>query len=200
MEVHLNCVTTTLRGGCCCSTIQSVRSLTQTNGVRTEQENPHNSRTMLTKLTKQQHLLLQELGRTKRRLREEIWAREERTATDNTAQPIDSGDPLASWRNQGRDATIMPSKKALGSPSRCRNDKQSSRMADTRRDPNTRGGARLKRSRSEAGMCPVEGDVGGAGRARAMHPEDNNRPSMGSSPMTLSTRIDLLPVMCTTGE
>lgn len=185
----------------CYSTFPSARSLAFTNWVRYEQENPQHSRTMLTKLTKQQHLLLQELERTKRRLREEIWAREERAATNKSAQPIDPGDPLALWRNnQGRDDVTRPSKDTLFSPSRSQKDKQPSRMAETRRDQNTKKGVRLKRSRSEAGMGPVEGDVEGAARARGVDLEENSRPSMGCASKNLSTRIDLLPVMCTTGE
>ncbi|CAN0234981.1 unnamed protein product, partial [Scytosiphon promiscuus] len=160
------------------------------------------SRTMLTKFTKQQRLLLQELERTKRRLREEILAREERTANNVTVQPVDHGDPFSSWGNdQGRDPATRPSKNALYSPSRFRNGKQSPPLTDAMRDSGIKRGARLKRSRSEAGMGnAVEGDRGGAERTRAMNPEENKRSSLECPSKSPSMGIDLLPIMCTTGE
>lgn len=159
------------------------------------QEDQDYSRTMLNKLSKQQHLLLQELERTKRRLREEIWAREGRTGIPGAARPT-SPDPLDSWPRQqahGSAGARLPST-ALDSPSNYRSKKRS-QAADGGRGQHTSGGASLKRSRSEAGIRPTEIDVEGehVERARATRPEESHR-------LSPSTRIDMLPVMSSTGE
>lgn len=167
------------------------------------QENPQHSRTMLTKLTKQQHLLLQELERTKRRLREEVWAREEKTAADKTASPVDPADSLAvlwaSRRARGCDSVAAASKKGMLSPS-SRNHKQLSRTTDGRRDPVPKEGPSLKRSWREAGMGPAEDEAEGERTTGAMDPAGNSRASTVSPSTSPLTRIDLLPVMSTTGE
>lgn len=166
-------------------------------GACVEQEDPEYSRTMLSKLSKQQQLLLQELERTKRRLREEIWAREQRTATTSNALPADSADPLALWSNRhthdpdhGRYAN-----NALGSPSSYQSNKRSSHLTNGGKGQNAAGGARLKRSRVEAGMSLVENPTTTQGieRLGSMKPEEKSR----APP---STRIDMLPVMSSTGE
>ncbi|CAN0490444.1 unnamed protein product, partial [Ectocarpus sp. 12 AP-2014] len=127
------------------------------------------SRTMLSKLSKQQHLVLRELERTKRRLREEVWAREEKT-TKHTAQPTDPGDPYTSWSScQARGSNVTrPSNIAPASPSKCSSNGRSAQMTGARAGPNARDGARLKRSRTEAGMSPVGGGAAGADKARSM--------------------------------
>lgn len=107
---------------------------------------------MLSKLSKQQHLLLRELERTKCRLREEIWAREGRIATNAK--------------------TNKQPEVVVGGP-----------RVDV---------ACLKRSRSEAGMSSIESDAEGGGRGRVLELE--------APKPTLSTRIDMLPVMSSTGE
>lgn len=172
----------------------SARLLLLSTAVRgwVDQEGPDSSRTMLNKLSKQQHLLLQELERTKRRLREEIWAREGRTATSDVARPTSPTEPSASWAHQqmhGSACARLPTT-AFNSPSSYRTKKRSSQVTDGGRGPHISGGARLKRPRSEAGICPTENDVEGV---HAMKPEESNRPSP-------STRIDMLPVMSSTGE
>lgn len=162
-----------------------------------DQEDPEYSRTMLNKLSKQQHLLLQELERTKRRLREEIWAREGRTGASDAARPTTPPDQLASWphrQTHGGTCASLPGT-ALNSPSSYRSKKRS-QATDGGREPHASGSARLKRSRSEAGINPVDiDDTEGVHveRARATKPEESNRPSP-------STRIDMLPVMSSTGE
>lgn len=149
---------------------------------------------MLNKLSKQQQLLLQELERTKRRLREEIWAREGRTATTDNAPPTDAPDPLTLWSNHHtRDANYGRSANALISPSSYQSNKRSSQVTDGGRGPNASGGARLKRSRIEAGMSPVESRAEGIERLRALKLEEKSQ----APP---STRIDMLPVMSSTGE
>lgn len=67
-------------------------------------------------------------------------------------------------------------------------------MTGARGGPNARGGARLKRSRTEAGMSPVDGDAAGADKARSMKLGGKNR-----SPCP-PTRIVMLPVMASTGD
>lgn len=153
---------------------------------------------MLNKLSKQQHLLLQELERTKRRLREEIWAREGRAGTSDAARPTNPPDPWESWPHQqshGSACDNLPNT-ALNSPSSHRSKKRSSQVTDGGRGLHSSGGgARLKRSRSEAGIGPTDSDVEGVRveRARATKPEESSRPFP-------STRIDMLPIMCSTGE
>lgn len=167
-----------------------------------EQEEPEYPTMMLNKLSKQQQLLLQELERTKRRLREEIWAREGRTAiyTNNNALPTDPADPLALWSNhhaRGADfGRSVHNANALVSPSSYQSNKRSSQVPDGRKGPNAPGGARLKRSRIEAGIVsPVENPTkeGTERFQAAMKSEEKSR----APP---STRIDMLPVMSSTGE
>lgn len=139
----------------------------------------------MSKLSKQQHFLLRELERTKRRLQEEIWAREARTAI---APPINPESAI--WLNKPFDngevlENVLPS--------------TAGNVPDTHLPttnvPGGRPGIRgtcLKRSRSEAGMSSVEGDLDGIYREKAMQP-GMLRPSP-------TTRIDMLPVMSSTGE
>lgn len=173
-------------------------------GAWAKQEEPGYPTMMLNKLSKQQQLLLQELERTKRRLREEIWAREGRTAanTNNNALPTDPADPLALWSNYHARSADFGSKSAnnanaLVPPSSYQSNKRSSQVPDGRKGPHAPGGARLKRSRIEAGIVsPVENPDKKEGIERlqaAMKSEEKSR----APP---STRIDMLPVMSSTGE
>lgn len=150
---------------------------------------------MLYKLSKQQHLLLQELERTKRRLREEIWAREGRPGASDVARPTNPPDLLSSWpHKQTRGSARIPTT-MLNSPSTYRSKKRSSQVTDGGRGPQNSGGTRLKRSRNEGCISPTDSGVEGVSveRARATKPEESNRPSP-------SARIDMLPVMSSTGE
>lgn len=164
--------------------------------VRTKQEGQDYSRTMLNKLSKQQHLLLQELERTKRRLRAEISARERRTDSPKDAPPTTtSPGHFASWSNQhsdGAGAGGRPSSFTLLSPSSQRRNKRASQATDGGRGPNAPG-ARFKRSRNEGCRSPVESDTAGAERPRVIQTEESCRPSP-------TTRIGMLPVMSSTGE
>lgn len=149
-----------------------------------KQEEARVSRAMLSKLSKQQHLLLRELERTKRRLREEIHAREER----RLIPPTDS-DTIA-WTSQWI-GNVETARDTLSSPAVCVGTKRFpiKNVVGGGRGP---GNASLKRSRSEAGIGYVENDAEGIETARGPKPEVA-RPYP-------TTRIDMLPIMASTGE
>lgn len=165
------------------------------DGIRTKKETQDYPRTMLNKLSKQQHLLLQELERTKRRLRAEISARERRTDGPSNDAPTTSPGHAGSWVNQrsdGADVGGRPSSSIFRSPSSQRSNKRASQPADGGRGPNAPG-ARFKRSRNnEACKSPTDSDAAGAEKQRAPKAEDSCRPSP-------ATRIGMLPVMSSTG-
>lgn len=141
---------------------------------------------MLSKLSKQQHLLLRELERTKRQLREEIWKREGRTAD---ALPADRDQAERPIRPRGV-SRESKSNKALLSPTKGVIHQSTTMIKGI--GQGAVEGACLKRSRSEAGMSCVENDTEGVDKAKAVKPE-------GGRP-TPCTRIDMLPVMSSTGE
>lgn len=151
-----------------------------------EQEAPADvSSAMLSKLNKQQRLLLRELERTKRRLREEISARTERTTV---ASPTDSNP--AAWSNKAH-GDEWTSKDTLHAAARLTNKKRSqiTSAGGGRQDA---GGACLKRSRSEAGMSSIERDAEGVERALTA--------KLYVARPSPATRIDMLPVMASTGK
>lgn len=141
---------------------------------------------MLRKLSKQQHLLLGELERTKRRLHEEIWSREENnTAAVLSAKP----DPLA-WRYHPTFGYAKSSKENTNSPARPVSSNKQSPVRNTARHYADTGGAScLKRSRSEAEMSSVDSEAEGAEIARL---------AVARPPAT--TMIGMLGVMSSTGE
>lgn len=173
---------------------------------------------MLRKLNKQQRLLLEELERTKRRLREEIRAREEGTTPqhdddsdqNNSAAPPFSNPPkfeLAAAKDEAAQSKLSGCKgSATWSPTgRAKNERLLTISAVGHNGParERRRGAEdgavngLKRSRSEAGIgissdndaVAAGGEVGGKQGQR----KGNNEPP------TAATRIDMLPVMASTG-
>ena len=141
---------------------------------------------MLNKLSKQQHLLLRELERTKRRLREEIWKREGRIAD---APPADHYQAARSIRSRGA-SRESKSNKALLSPTRYESHQSPTIIKGAGRG--SAKGTCLKRSRSEAGMSCVENDAEGVDKAKVVKPEGGRH--------TPCTMIDMLPVMSSTGE
>lgn len=175
---------------------------------------PNISRTMLRKLNKQQHLLLEELERTKRRLREEIRAREEGTIPQYdddsdgshftalpSSNPVELG--LTAAKDEAAKPTISSCKgSAIWSPRRQATNERllaisGARHNDPARERHTGLVNRLKRSRSEAGIGISRSKDALAAGVEADRMQEQQKGN--NQPATAATRIDMLPVMASTG-
>lgn len=162
------------------------------DGCATEQGEPNVSRALLCKFSKQQHLLLCELERTRRRLREEQWMKEERslkTALDPPTRPNS-----ARWHHHaGGDSREEYSDHSVPLCKRLAKNKRGP-ATEVARDRSGLEGACFKRSRSEDGanVMVTKEEMRGCG------PLMTTVAAMGRpSP---ATKIDMLPVMSSTGE
>lgn len=137
------------------------------------------SRARLRKLSEQNHLLLHELKQTKNQLREEVWARK-KTEEEIPTNP----DPLLTWLG-GINGSLESPTATSSTPQSNTKPLMVAKMVGGRRHfPYSTS---LKRSHSEADMDPD-----GYEKRPPITPE-TGQPS-------LFTRIDMLPIMASTGQ